>query len=463
MPKLIPVEGNPFEQVQGPKLTPVDGNPFKDKPDSDRMKWSNVISESVKNLPSSAKDYFGGMYNALIHPINTAKSVGHLFAGGVQKLTPGVQEDEKYADTFVNILKDRYGNVENFKKTVAKDPVGVLSDVSMVFTGVGGAARAVGTVGKMETVANAGKTIAKVGAGMEPTSMLMKAGAAPYKLVPEAAVNKMYRSASKFSTTIPTKQRAEMAQLALDKGIMPTRSGVVKATSMIDDLDSIITSKIDEAATTGQKINSSELFGGFDKLMDEYVLSGKPTANRAQISNIKKQIKKELAAAGKDTLSPQEAQKLKQRIYKDLDSWYSKVKNSSASVNAQKLVAKNAKEALEEIIPEIKSLNQKEGALIELRDAIERSASRISNRDIMGISVPMKGSMGALVGGVKGSVIGIGLGILDTPTVKAKLAIVLNKLKKQGVNIRPEAAMMRIAAAKSGMFEQETSSFREHP
>jgi hypothetical protein len=75
----------------------------------------------------------------------------------------------------------------------------------------------------------------------------------------------------------------------------------------------------------------------------------------------------------------------------------------------------------------------------------------------------LKGSLGAVVSGPGGAAIGVGLGILDTPTVKAKLAIALNKLKKQGVSISPEAAMMRIAAARSGLVEQETQSFREQP
>ena len=459
MPKLVPIEGNPFDSQQT-KLIPVDGNPFKDEPDSEKMKWSNVISESVSNLPSSAKEYFGGMINALRHPINTSKAIGHLFAGGVQKMTPGVQEDEKYADAFIDMMKERYGGVEEFKKTLSKDPVGVLADVSALITSGGTALRVAGMGGK---ISQAGSVVSKVGAGVEPTSILMKAGSLPYKMVPEAALNKMYRSAAKFSTTIPTKERQVMSQLALDKGLMPSRAGIVKANDLIDNLNTQITAKIDDAAASGQRINASKLVSGFDDLIKEYTLSSKPTANKAQISTIKKQIQKELDAAGKTTLTPQEAQKLKQRIYKDLDGWYSKLKNSSASVRAQKLVARNAKEALEQIIPEIKELNKQEGALIELKKALEKSASRISNRDILGIGVPLKGSLGAVVSGPGGAALGVGLGILDTPTVKAKLAIVLNKLKKKGINISPEAAMMRIAAARSGLFEDETSSFREQP
>ena len=113
-------------------------------------------------------------------------------------------------------------------------------------------------------------------------------------------------------------------------------------------------------------------------------------------------------------------------------------------------VARAAKEALEEIIPEIKLLNATEGALIDLQTHIERASARITNRDLLGIGMPIKGTMGGVVGGYPGATAGLALGLLDTPIVKSKIAIVLNRLKKQGIKVVPSAAIGRLTAVKAG-------------
>ena len=113
-------------------------------------------------------------------------------------------------------------------------------------------------------------------------------------------------------------------------------------------------------------------------------------------------------------------------------------------------VARSAKEALEEIIPQIKQLNATEGALIDLQTHIERASARITNRDLLGIGMPIKGTMGGVVGGYPGATAGLALGLLDTPIVKSKIAIVLNRLRKHGIKVIPSAAIGRLTAVKAG-------------
>jgi len=84
--------------------------------------------------------------------------------------------------------------------------------------------------------------------------------------------------------------------------------------------------------------------------------------------NIKKQWKEAIKTGPLRT--PDEAQKLKQRIYRELQSYYEKHKATPAKTEMRKAIARNARKLIEEIIPEIKQLNQKEGALIELWDAV---------------------------------------------------------------------------------------------
>src|SRR5436190_4642689 len=51
-------------------------------------------------------------------------------AGGVEKLIPGEQEHEPYANAVGQFFADRYGSMEAFKKTLAEDPVGFAADLA---------------------------------------------------------------------------------------------------------------------------------------------------------------------------------------------------------------------------------------------------------------------------------------------------------------------------------------------
>ncbi|MCK5614459.1 hypothetical protein KAR91_72010, partial [Candidatus Pacearchaeota archaeon] len=92
-----------------------------------------------------------------------------------------------------------------------------------------------------------------------------------------------------------------------------------------------------------------------------------------------------------------------------------------------------------------------DGSLIALRKEIEKSASRISNRDMAGIGVPIKGGAGGVVGGKLGMAIGLGIGLLDTPTIKAKLAIVANSLKKKGVVLADDSLLKQYLEIAPGL------------
>ena len=53
-------------------------------------------SKMVKNIPGSAKQYAGDIWNAISNPVDTAKAVGNLGAGVVQKAIPGDRDWETH-------------------------------------------------------------------------------------------------------------------------------------------------------------------------------------------------------------------------------------------------------------------------------------------------------------------------------------------------------------------------------
>tara|TARA_R110002096_G_scaffold393724_1_gene588788 strand:- start:1007 stop:2665 length:1659 start_codon:yes stop_codon:yes gene_type:complete len=146
------------------------------------MSWTDVGSKAIQNIPSSAAQAGKDLVQPFMHPIDTAQAVGNLALGGIQKLIPdniaiinqviGEQDSEKHADAFGKFFAGRYGSIEGFKNTVATDPVGVLADLSMLFTGGGSAlARVPGKVGSI-----AQKT-AKLGSMIDPAVLAVKGAA----------------------------------------------------------------------------------------------------------------------------------------------------------------------------------------------------------------------------------------------------------------------------------------------
>jgi hypothetical protein len=110
-----------------------------------------------RTLPESAKRAAGGLVDAVMHPIDTAKTLGLAAGGAIRAITPNslkatqsiVQQmvgmnpeainapADQTAAAIGNVYKGRYGGLENVKRTLYEDPVGSAMDLSTVL-GVGG-------------------------------------------------------------------------------------------------------------------------------------------------------------------------------------------------------------------------------------------------------------------------------------------------------------------------------------
>lgn len=113
--------------------------------------WGDVPGQAIKNLGPSALQFGKDIIHPFIHPIETAESLKNIGHGLLQK--SGVvsgDEYEKYPNALGEFFSERYGGMDNLKKTMATDPVGFLSDLSLVLTGGGAvAAKAPGVMGRV--------------------------------------------------------------------------------------------------------------------------------------------------------------------------------------------------------------------------------------------------------------------------------------------------------------------------
>lgn len=415
----------------------------------------------VSNIPKSGFEYGKGIVNAVTSPIDTAEGVWNVASGAVQKAIPGEQGNEKYADAVGEFFKERYGSLDAAKKTLQDDPVGVLGDLSVVLGGSGAALKHAPKMGQ------AGKAIQDVGVAIEPVNAVVGAASLPVRAVtPKTAPAEMYESAVKFSPAkFTTAERMKMAQTAVDKKIMPTRGGLVKAQEMLGGLDEKINTLITQANDTKKAVPVDSVLRHLKGVRQE--LAGVNLEGGKNLKIIdgvaKKFIKHMEDNVKKDTMTAGELQKLKSNIYKDVNYNKKRAKGTRAKEAASKAIARAAKEDIESLAPGIKEVNREWGDIAQLLDNLEQPASRIGNRDIMSIGMPIKAGAGASVGGslggllgmpgmgaAAGSAFGIGAGMLDIPTFKSGLAISLNQLKKHGVQQNLSPAMIRGLLAQAG-------------
>jgi hypothetical protein len=156
-----------------------------------KMTGMQVAGEAISNFPSSAMKYGKELYEAVTNPIETAKNIGMVAAGGLKNITPEVvqrfitsiakepgQIDQavQMANAVGGEYAKRYGTLEGFKQAVATDPVSVIGDLSLMMTGGGS------VVSKVPGLAQAGKLTAQAGRTIDPFNVVTSAVTKPAKL-----------------------------------------------------------------------------------------------------------------------------------------------------------------------------------------------------------------------------------------------------------------------------------------
>ena len=143
----------------GPPLI-GDGGPFSPAlPSVNRLADSAGASlgKAISNVPSSAYQLGKNLAQPVIHPIDTLEGFKNLGLGLLEKA--GIKDSTghtKYADALGQYFVNRYGSLENLKRTFEQDPVGLAADHSSFFTGGASlAARATGTLGRAAEIAAA--------------------------------------------------------------------------------------------------------------------------------------------------------------------------------------------------------------------------------------------------------------------------------------------------------------------
>jgi hypothetical protein len=377
------------------------------------MSFIDMMSSAGQNLLPSAAKMGGDIWNAVTNPVETVKGAGNILAGVIKTGATGQLSPELHP--LVQFYADRYGGLDNLKNTVANDPTGFLADISTFLTGAGGATKS----GVLKTAAKVADPIAA------PGNLFRQAARA----IPEKIPVRIYESAIKPSTTLSDAERSRIALTGLREGIAPTRGGLNKIRSTVDELNNQISGQIASGAQAGETVNAYDVAKRLQSPADFY---GNTVNPNKPIADIKAAGDEFIAAHGPE-IPIDKAQKIKQNTYVANRKRYGEL--SSASNEAQKNLARGIKEEIVAKHPELSALNAREGSLLELDDAIQSAVNRIYNKELFPTSSIWTGLAAGSVTGNVGAGIEtfIARAALENATVKSKLAIALNNARKGGI------------------------------
>jgi hypothetical protein len=367
-----------------------------------------ILGAAVLNTPASAVRFVKDVTAVVRHPIQTAKGIKGLSFGLVELLIPGEQKDEASVRAMGGFLKDRYGSVENALETLEEDPVGFLSDISILFTGGGLLAS---KVGKLSSV---GKNIQTFGNVIDPIG---GTGRALNKMVTSRTpVNSLVKTALDLPKKKGIVRIDELANEFLNKGLNVSRRSLKRLDNDISKVKGQIDNIVDSKTKDGIRLRTAEIVDSLDELIDNAAKEGLDIRDFRTIDRLRNDF---VELHGK-TVSPKKLQDIKVGFNKgfksDLTTRFGEVRGK---VRDKLRIA--AKTQLEELHPELKALNADQGVMIELSKAIEERVIKLEKQPI----IPVRG---LIAGIVAGGVVGAGSSNLPAALSVGAVAIAVDKI-----------------------------------
>ena len=266
------------------------------------------------------------------------------------------------------------------------------------------------------------------------------------RAMPQAWVDKLYGSSLKLSTSpnvLPIAERNALIQKGLSERAVPNMEtgtvgklfgfkGYNEVLGKIDKLNSEVEQIIAGASQNGQTVSSAAVATRLDDLIAK---GGRISKVDPKYKDAVMKAKQELLD-GPDEIPVEQAQEMKRHIYKVYKDYYGIDDQTAAYVQGKKAVARGLKEEIEGLYPEVKNLNLEEGQLLRFLDPFGRAAARIQNRDLIGLGMQIAPMTAAALTGGSGAAAKAGLitKLIDTPSLKSRLAILLDASKKAGTS-----------------------------
>lgn len=329
-----------------------------------------------------------------------------------------------------------YPGMDQDAKTATAAQAG-QQDQARATAGYSGAYRALAPVAQavgvnvpgMEQSAQQGDTAGVLGHAAAPLAAMATAEAARQApgLASRTALlgrtpQEAYQSALKPSTTIPPARVARMVNTGLAEGIPVSPAGVEKLRSLIDDVNDKIAATIQ--SNPNHPIDTAAVAQRAEDAKAGFANQVNPTADLQAIEDSKTEFQRNNPIA----MTAENAQSMKQGTYQQIGAKaYGEMK--TASVEAQKSLARGLKEELANAFPELNDLNAQDSKLYDLQPVLQKAIQREANHQLGGIGTPITAGAAKAVTGsnTAAAIAGVMKAIVDNPNVKSRLAIALSK------------------------------------
>ena len=158
------------------------------------------------------------------------------------------------------------------------------------------------------------------------------------------------------------------------------------------------------------KIGTLKIAPYLDELRNAYKNVPGEQASLDAIDNVMRDLLK------RKSLTVAEANQLKRNIYGAIEKSYGKgMLDLPAKTEAQKLIAAGLKREIEKVVPEVKSLNEKQAVYLQVKKAIEKTLARTEGKGIGGTGIGLYDLLVGGIGTVGGAAAGnplLGLGLV---------------------------------------------------
>jgi hypothetical protein len=354
------------------------------------MSWQDAAWQALRNTPKSAVMYGKSLVDPVLHPVDTAKAVGNVAVGAAQSATGstlGMDDKTAFAQAIGDYYKNRYGGMENIKKTVSEDPVSVAGDIAAVLSLGGGALSKAGKLSDITSAARAGGLMSQAATWIDPMTMAVRPIAATG--LPE----KLYGAALKPSTTLSPEERAAVISAGMGEKIPVSYGGALKNGDIRRDLAGQL-----EKALTSANTPMIDPLAAADRMrgtVQDALTSYNPTVNLKKVSDVRDNFLTDPLIP--DLLTPKQANEMKQGIYREVESAYGNMRAPFAS-QAKKDLARGLKEEVNAAVPEVAPINDRLSTLIQLAEQLDPAANRVANRNPIGLTATTAAAAGAPVG-----------------------------------------------------------------
>ena len=206
---------------------------------SDGMPVGEMLSQAGSNIIPSGRRAVEDVVSVVADPIGTAKNLGSVIYGGAQLATDAMGlplpktfgDHRASADAVGQYFSDRYGGIEEAKRSFAEDPVGVVLDASTVLTGGGAAAaRLPGVAGRVAKVART------AGQAIDPIAVTGRVAGATGRGAGKAAAAVLGQTTGAGSTAVRTAASAGMAGGDLGKKFRAAMRGQMPMEEVVADV-----------------------------------------------------------------------------------------------------------------------------------------------------------------------------------------------------------------------------------